>query len=69
MLSILNKKEEEQILNKISDEKLTTLIEDNFDNMEDMIKVAKSNAGFKKKLYQTTVTSEKLKKKMDQIEK
>jgi hypothetical protein len=37
--------------------------------MEDMIKVAKSNAGFKKKLYQTTVSSEKIKNEFDQIKK
>jgi len=61
LLSILNKDDKEEILSRISDEKLTTLIENNFEDVEDIVKIAKSNARVKEKLYQTTMNSEKIK--------
>jgi len=64
LLSILHSKDKEKILAQLSDEKLTQLIEDNFEDIEDMIKIAKSNARFKEKLYQVTTTSEKIKNKV-----
>jgi len=63
LLSILNAGDREKILAQLPDEKLTALIEDNFEDMEDMVKVAKSDARFKAKLYQVTTTSEKIKNK------
>jgi hypothetical protein len=63
LLSILNSKDREKILAQLSDEKLTTLIEDHFEDMEDMVKVAKTNVRFKEKLYHVTTTSEKIKNK------
>jgi hypothetical protein len=63
LLSILNAKDREKILAQLPDEKLTALIEDHFEDMEDMVKVAKLNANFKAKLYQVTTTSEKIKNK------
>ena len=61
LLSILNAGDKEKILNRISDKELTRLIEENFEDIESIVKVAKSNAGFKEKLYQTTINSEKIK--------
>lgn len=63
LLSILNTKDREKILAQLPDEKLTALIEDHFEDMEDMVKVAKTNARFKEKLYHVTTTSEKIKNK------
>jgi len=63
LLSILNAKDKEKMLAQLPDEKLTGLVEDNFLQIEDIMKIAKSNAYFKEKLYQITINSEKIKNK------
>ena len=42
---------------------MTYLVEDNFEDIEDIVKVANTNTEFKEKLYKITRNSEKLKNK------
>lgn len=63
LLSILNANDKNRIVNQIPDEQLTYLVEDNFEDIEDIVKVANSNTEFKEKLYKITMNSEKIKNK------
>jgi len=63
LLSILNENDKNRMIHQIPDKQLTTLVEDNFDDIEDIVKVANSNTEFKEKLYKITKNSEKIKNK------
>ena len=64
LLSILNTNEQTQILNQLSDRHLTHLITDYYGDIEDIIKVANSNAEFRQKLDKITVNSIKIKNRL-----
>jgi len=67
LLSILNANDKNRIINHIPDEQLTYLVEDNFEDIEDIVKVANANTEFKEKLYKITKNSEKIKNKFKSL--
>jgi hypothetical protein len=63
LLSLLNENDKKSMIHQIPDNQLTYLVEDNFDDIEDIVKVANANTEFKEKLYNITKRSEKIKNK------
>ncbi len=67
LLSILNENDKSRMIHQIPDKQLKYLVEENFDDIEDIVKIANTNTEFKEKLYKITKNSEKIKNKFKSL--
>lgn len=67
LLSILNSDDREEIFKLLPDDMLAGLIENHFDDIDAILKVAKSNDDFKNKLFQVTLYSETIKNELESM--